>query len=191
MPLPLPSRWGPGPVFIHESIAATRRLIQGAAVTSVGLALATWMRRLGRAVAVSVASHAFVAFGWLIVFELQIPTPLMVWLGLFGPDDHNANNFFSIILASACPFGGQYFPFATERPLVSESRMAFYLGLVVVLLATLLFALLVLGLTLVTFDRCMGRMPERPRRAPQPPRHAHGPRGPHSRSRAKRPLSVP
>ena len=48
-------------------------LVQGAAVTSVGLALATWMRRLGRAVAVSVASYAFVAFAWIIILELRYP----------------------------------------------------------------------------------------------------------------------
>jgi ABC-type transport system involved in multi-copper enzyme maturation permease subunit len=41
-------------------------LVQGAVVTSVGLALATWLRRLGRAVAVSVTIYAFVAFGWLV-----------------------------------------------------------------------------------------------------------------------------
>ncbi len=157
-------------------------LVQGAAVTSVGLALATWMRRLGRAVAVSVASYAFVAFGWIILLELGIVTPLLSWLGLFGPDDHQAENFFAEVLASACPLGGQLFPFETATGPASQSRVAVYMGQVVVLLATLVFALLVLGLTLVTFDRCVGRMPERPRRAPRPSRHAHGPRGPHVRA---------
>ena len=47
-------------------------LAQGAVVVSVGLALATWIARLGRAVAVSVASYAFVAFGWLLVVEMEI-----------------------------------------------------------------------------------------------------------------------
>jgi len=37
----------------------------------------------------------------------------------------------------------------------------------------------VLGGTLVTFDRCMGRASERPRRAPRPPRRATVRRGPH------------
>jgi ABC-type transport system involved in multi-copper enzyme maturation permease subunit len=166
-------------------------LVQGAAVTSIGLALATWMRRLGRAVAVSVAGYAFVAFGWLILLELQVLTPLLIWLGLFGPDDHKAEEFFALLLASACPLGGQYFPVESATARIAESRMAFYLGLVVVILATLVFALLLLGLTLVTFNRCLGRMPERPRRAPQPSGEAHGPPGPHPRSRARRPLPVP
>jgi ABC-type transport system involved in multi-copper enzyme maturation permease subunit len=157
-------------------------LIQGAAVTSVGLALATWMRRLGRAVAVSVASYAFAAFGWLILLELEIITPILIDLGLFAPDDHQAEDFFAEVLASACPLGGQLFPFETASWPLSESRGAFYIAQVIVLLATLLFALLVLALTLVTFDRCMGRAPERPRRAPIPPRHARGPRRPHVRA---------
>src|SRR5439155_16281853 len=37
----------------------------GAAVTSLGLALATWIRRLGRATATSAASYALVTGGWL------------------------------------------------------------------------------------------------------------------------------
>ena len=34
-------------------------------MTSFGLALATWMRRLGRAMAASVATYALIAFGWI------------------------------------------------------------------------------------------------------------------------------
>jgi ABC-type transport system involved in multi-copper enzyme maturation permease subunit len=166
-------------------------LVQGAAVTSVGLAMATWMRRLGRAVAVSVASYAFVAFGWIILLELEIVTPLLIWLGLFAPGDRPAESFFAEILASACPIGGQLMPLDAMSPPASEDRGAFYLGLVLVILATLLFALLMLGATLVTFNRCLGRMPDRPRRAPQPPRRADGPRGPHTDLRAKRPVPVP
>ena len=152
--------------IVFATLPAAFLLVQGAAVTSVGLALATWMRRLGRAVAVSVASYAFVAFAWIILLESQIVTPLLTWLGLFGPDDQQAEMFFLRVLLSACPLGGQFLLFETASWPPSQSRVAFYLGLVIVILATLLFALVVLGLTLVTFDRCMGRMPERPRRAP-------------------------
>jgi ABC-type transport system involved in multi-copper enzyme maturation permease subunit len=166
-------------------------LVQGAAVTSVGLAMATWMRRLGRAVAVSVASYAFVAFGWIILLELEIITPLLIWLGLFAPGDHRSESFFAEVLASACPIGGQLMPLDAMSPPASENRGAFYLGLALVIVATLIFALLVLGATLVTFNRCLGRMPERPRRAPQPPRLTDGPRGPHRDVRAKRPVPVP
>jgi hypothetical protein len=63
----------------------------------------------------------------------------------------------------------------------TESRGAYYLGLVIVFLFTVLIALVMLGLTMLTFDRCMGRASARPRLAPRPPRrisslpmpHAH------------------
>ena len=44
-----------------------------------------------------------------------------------------------------------------------ESRAAFYLGLVGVVLATLLLALFLLALTLPTLDRCIGRATLGPR----------------------------
>ena len=60
-------------------------LAQGAAVTSVGLALATWSRRVGRAVAISVAAYAFVAF--LSPILLEILPVVLVDSGLFGVSD--------------------------------------------------------------------------------------------------------
>ena len=47
-------------------------LAQGAAVTSLGLLLATWVRRLGRAVAASVTIYACFALGWLILLEIGV-----------------------------------------------------------------------------------------------------------------------
>ncbi len=145
-------------------------LVQGAAVTSLGVALATWFRRLGRAVAVSVTSYAFYAFGWILCLEL-IPEMLTV-SGLISPQDSNALEFLTVIVASACPFGGQFVPILTTALPPSESREAYYIAQFIVILAILTFALVVLALTLATFDRCAGRAPERPRRPPQPPRQA-------------------
>ncbi len=53
--------------------------------------------------------------------------------------------------------------------LPEESRTAFYFAEGILFLATLLVALIVLGLTLATFDRCMGRVPERARRVRREP----------------------
>ena len=74
--------------------------------------------------------------------------------------------------------GGQYFTFVTASWPVADSRLSLYIAQVIVLLATIGFALGVLALTLVTFDRCVGRMSEGPRRAPRPPRRAAVPRAP-------------
>ena len=130
-------------------------LVQGAAVTSVGMALATWIRRLGRGVAVSVTSYAFFAFGWVLCLEI-IPE-ILSGLGLISPDDSDAAIFLVMVIASACPFGGQLVLLETMNLAPSESRAAFYIGQIIVILAILVFALVVLGLTLATFDRCMGR----------------------------------
>jgi hypothetical protein len=158
-------------------------LVQGAAVTSLGLLLATWVRRLGRAVAASVTIYAVFALGWLILLELGVEL-VAVSGNLFGlfPNDPGALEFFTMILASACPLGGQVLPSMLMELPADESRGAFYIGLIVVALATLLLALVLLALALVSFERCMGRVPERPRRAPTPPRRHGATRQTHRRA---------
>ena len=51
-------------------------LAQGAAVASVGLAVATWTQRVGRAVALSVTGYAFLAFFGPILIEI-VPAILL------------------------------------------------------------------------------------------------------------------
>jgi hypothetical protein len=154
-------------------------LAQGAVVTSFGLTLATWMRRIGRAIAVSVASYAFIAFAWLVSLELGVLPSILWWLGFFERRDQDSLQFYSVIEASICPLGAQLAPFQSVYWPGALSRYAIYIGHVIVLLITIGVAFLFLGLTLATFNRSMGRMPERPRRAPRPPRQARPARGPH------------
>jgi hypothetical protein len=92
--------------------------------------------------------------------------------GLISPENSDAQMFVMLIITIACPFGGQLSMIEATALPPSESRAAFYIGQVIVILAILVFALVVLALTLATFDRCVGRAPERPRRAPRPPRRA-------------------
>jgi hypothetical protein len=147
-------------------------LAQGAAVTSLGLLLATWVRRLGRAVAASVTLYAAVALGWIILLEIGVELLALFsnQFGLLLQNDPGAEEFFTMILASACPLGGQFLPSMLMELPANESRGAYYIGLIVVALATLLLALVMLAFSLLSFDRCIGRVPERPRRAPAPPR---------------------
>ena len=158
-------------------------LAQGAAVTSLGLLLATWVRRLGRAVAASVTLYAVFALGWLILLEIGVELVTLFGnaFGLFPANDRGAEEFFTTILASACPLGGQFMPSVlTELP-GDESRGAYYIGLIVAALATFLVSLVMLALSLLSFDRCIGRVPERPRRAPKPPRRFAAITRPHGR----------
>jgi hypothetical protein len=85
------------------------------------------------------------------------------------------------IVGTACPIGGQLFTFETASWPAVQSRGAFYIGQVIMLLMTLGFALIMLALTIATFNRCVGRASERPRRAPRPPRRAAEHRGLHVR----------
>jgi len=177
---PGPGQAPPAPLGAFDRLALVALplaalLVQGAAVTSVGLALATGIRRLGRAVAVSVTSYALFAFGWLVLAEMEVFTGALSWLGLISERDHETEFFLSMLLAGACPLGGQIITTVWINRPGEATRGAFYVGQMVIILATLLFALLVLALTMATFNRCLGRMPERPR----PPRRGAGLRGPH------------
>ena len=135
-------------------------LAQGAVVTSVGLALATWFRRVGRAVAVSVGGYAFVAFGWIAFLEMGLVDTVLIWLGLIPQTDGDLLSFFNGLLICICPLGPPLLMSETIPATTPESRVADYLGLVIMLLATVALALLVLALTLATFNRSVGRVPE-------------------------------
>jgi ABC-type Na+ efflux pump permease subunit len=169
------SRPVPAPIDAVDRIAyaclpVAMFLAQGAAVVSVGLALATWVRRVGRAIAMSVTIFACMAFGWIFVVELG--PEILVQAGLVPANDRGSIEFIAQVVATACPLGGQLCTFATSSWSAGQSHVAFYVAQLMVLLATVGFALIVLALTAVTFDRCAGRVPERPRRAPRPPRKA-------------------
>ena len=112
---------------------------QGAAVTSMGLATATWVARFGRAVAICVSAYVIMTVGWLfvvlIMFDHQFGEKLMIGTPFFGAGEltfemgeisvrQQGNVFFAILWA-----------------------IAFYV------LAALLYVA-----TLGTFDWCMGRI---------------------------------
>jgi ABC-type transport system involved in multi-copper enzyme maturation permease subunit len=155
-------------------------LAQGAVVTSVGLALATWFRRVGRAVAVSVTLCTFFAFAWVPAIELghEVLESLDLWpKHLFG-----STEFFMCSVGAGCPFGGQYFTFQRAAWAAGESRLSLYIAQGIVLLATIELALVVLAMAISTFNRCVGRVPERPRRAPRPPRRVSALAGIHAKN---------
>ena len=107
----------------------------------------------------SVVSYVFFAFGWPVFLEMEIITGTLRWLGLLQPN--YSEQFVEFLLFTACPLGAQFATLETATSLAEESRGAFYVAEIILFLATLLVALIVLALTLGTFDRCMGRMPER------------------------------
>jgi uncharacterized protein (DUF2384 family) len=179
-----PMRMGqsPAPIGALDRVAlvllpTALMLAQGALVVSIGLALATWTRRVGRAVALSVTAYCVMAFVWIIFIEIL--GEMAQALGFLDRGDQATLQFFVQVMACACPLGSQMMNWQAMYWPASMSREAFYIAQIMLLLATVALALIVLGLTMATFNRCVGRASERPRRAPHPPRGWDPRRTPH------------
>jgi ABC-type transport system involved in multi-copper enzyme maturation permease subunit len=123
----------------------------GAALTSLGLALATWIGRFGRAVTAMVIVYALVTIGWMAVTVIA-----------FGEGDPVVRG-----LAAASPFYGIGGLTATlSRDTFSEPGN-FQVWIVI---WTVVYTLAAAGLcvaTYGTFDRCLGRMTGPRRKAPR------------------------
>ncbi|MFI5457061.1 MAG: hypothetical protein ACHRXM_16570 [Isosphaerales bacterium] len=116
-------------------------LAYGAAVTSLGLALATWMNRLDHAVASSVAVLGGVTVGWLFAVMLIAPGPGAPGIAAGSP-----------IIGIAYPTVGM----RVDSPLEWKRVVAwwsFWIAVYGIIAASLGWA------TLLTFDRCLGRIP--------------------------------
>jgi ABC-type transport system involved in multi-copper enzyme maturation permease subunit len=130
--------WDVGPALL---LCCGRTLADGAAVASLGLAMATWIRRPGRALAATVGVYILVTAGWF-----------MMVLAV-------ANNPSGAGLAAASPFYGPVYPLVFNQD-ENVAMAVFWLGASASISALLLLA------TLATFDRCLGRISGRPGRSP-------------------------
>ena len=153
-----------------KSIAVVFPLIlaQGALLVSIGLAAATWIRRPGLATTWTVGVEVFFLAGWPI---LQAVLPLS-WL-LSDPDRYDPSAFrqaLDIFLACGCPFINAAFPSMIAHQTYPGSEPRHQAVLAVLLAWTAIYSLAAWALyelTVRTFDRRLGRMPERPTR-PRP-----------------------
>ena len=117
-------------------------LAYGAAVTSMGLGLATWIRRLDFAVALNVAVLGGVTVGWLLRRHVDGTGTIHARPRRRQPDHRH--------------------PFPDGRDAIHRPEQWAELCTVWLLWITVyLLIASALGLiTLITFDRCLGRMPE-------------------------------
>jgi ABC-type transport system involved in multi-copper enzyme maturation permease subunit len=125
-------------------------LAYGAAITSLGLAAATWVGRVGRAIALCVSTVVVLSIGWpilLLVIMSNAADSAMVPLLMGDPP-------FGMLLCTE--------PVAAGDPQVAPG---IFRGDIVVW--TLLWIVVHAGLagllylaTVATFDRCLGRIPE-------------------------------
>lgn len=119
----------------------------GAAVTSLGLALAVWLARPGRAVATTLVVYVLVTVGWLILIAATVHSdPMGPGLGMGSP-------FMGAAFISSLALDGRGGP-----PDRYRWTMVGY-----TVFWTLFYAVAAWGLfeaAVRTFDRCLGRMPE-------------------------------
>jgi hypothetical protein len=129
-------------------------LAQCAVITSLGLALATWVSRLGRAVALGVAAYVVFSIGWPILISL------LIWNEPLGP-----------CLLFGCPAIGAYVAtdlIGTTGFPASEHGAAYMAAVTIWMVFDLAVAAALFNATVSSFDRCLGRIPETGR--PSPPR---------------------
>jgi hypothetical protein len=123
----------------------TTIVVHGALVTSVGLALATWIKRPSRAIAMSVCVFVLVAIAWPICAYSAAPFGYAQGLAALSPVAAVA------LLADTAMIRGQVWSYHL------------WLTFWDVMVAYGAFGLLVL--TIRSFDGCFGRMPEQIRRS--------------------------
>jgi hypothetical protein len=136
-------------------------LSYGAFFTSLGLAFAAWQARLGRAVGFSVAAY--------LILTIIYPA-FMISMARAGPND--------VLFLWVSPFFGMYLPLGW---ICRSGWHWFEAGAVAMLFwvaLTASAALLIRRLTVRSFDRLLGRMPETRGRPVRPPKHKYLPRQP-------------
>jgi ABC-type transport system involved in multi-copper enzyme maturation permease subunit len=153
--IPPPVRPGFPPDFFKEmsrgalcysvALLVATILVHGALLTSLGLAVAAWINRQSRAIAISVGLFVIVTVGW----------PLMIERSRMGPAGTFLVDLSPVMAAEHCV--NLLMSRRAESPEILWS-VSFWDVEVIVLSLGLLW------LTVRTFDRCCDRIPERPRR---------------------------
>jgi ABC-type transport system involved in multi-copper enzyme maturation permease subunit len=141
-----PARW-PAVLLVIGLILA-----QGAAITSLGLALATWVPNLGRAVALTVTIYVVVTVGWVFLVFILFQNHQTL-----GPVLASASPLVGTLLASL-PLASPAFPYWPMAYAAAGFWIVVYTGIALILRST----------TLASFERCLGRMAETTK-PPRPP----------------------
>jgi ABC-type transport system involved in multi-copper enzyme maturation permease subunit len=130
-------------------------LASGALIVSWGLVLATWVPRLGRAVALSVIVYFLLAIGWPLLIEL-------LFSKLFFPQVRNWYEQSRVLHDCLMSFSslGSMSPISELQGFGFRARGPLWIGLGTVILIKFAIAGLLFWLTAKTFDRCLGRISE-------------------------------
>jgi ABC-type transport system involved in multi-copper enzyme maturation permease subunit len=141
-------------------VVASQMLTYGAAITSLGLVLATWVSRIGRAIAVNVVIFVLIAIGWPLFFEAVIWYPLREWLATEWNIGGAAERWLVSSMMAISPFAAPIVTIECLSDFDSTTRWkVWHVALVWCLLAWW-FAAAMYWAALKTFDRCQGRVPD-------------------------------
>jgi ABC-type transport system involved in multi-copper enzyme maturation permease subunit len=145
------TRWSYAPTIIMTFLFV---IVCGAAVTGLGLGIATWCARVGRAVAVTVSLYVLVTVGWLFMAEM--------WLGAGASNE-------GLMMGSPFFFAGEL-----AADLCGPRSERTHIGWAVFwTLGYGIAAAALLGAILAAFNHCLGRIEfglSRPRRGTWKPK---------------------
>jgi ABC-type transport system involved in multi-copper enzyme maturation permease subunit len=145
--------------------AVAEFLVSCAVIVSLGLALATWVRKLNRAIVLSVSAYFLTAIVWSIAVEMIF----LVCLRLTeSPDWSDRYRVVYQCALSLGPIAGPMKPLYLLTGVELDQRTRIWIGIVLVIVLKAAIAWLLLWLTIKTFDRCVGRMPESGSAPPSP-----------------------
>ena len=91
--------------LVAPCLIVVQMLSYGAAITSVGLALATWVPRLGRAIAINMAIFVLITIGWPVFFEAAIWYPMQEWL---NTQSNTGSRWLVSAMMAISPFGAAH-----------------------------------------------------------------------------------
>jgi ABC-type transport system involved in multi-copper enzyme maturation permease subunit len=136
-------------------------LASAAFLVSLGVALATWLRRVGRAITLSVIAFFVLGLAWPILAEISFDV-VHRWLEAsnLAPNEWFwTHRVWVDVLGALSPIFGPWSALNALRWNIGKGT-PFWIGLGVVIALKAAAAWLLLWLTILTFDRCLGRVPE-------------------------------
>jgi ABC-type Na+ efflux pump permease subunit len=130
-------RWY-GAVWIFLTV-----LVQGATIVSLGLALATWVPRVGRATGLTVAAYVLMALGWIFVVIVLSPT---------------RTDWAELMIMGSPLFSAGYLTSEVDAAGPGWRDWVYYVAPPLWTAAYFAAALAMYGASLLTFNRCLGRI---------------------------------
>ena len=131
-------------------------IAQGAALAGLGLALATWISRAGRAVSWTISALVASVIGWPVVAFLVFPNT-----------SNTSSRDLQLAIVMGSPFYNAAMPTVTlenhsRGGMPGSMENGIFQGSIAWTMAYASMALALYLATLRTFDRCLGRTSERP-----------------------------